>query len=99
MNRALVLKMLRDGVWLIVAALVAVVVFEVLFVGAMKSIAPEILNFMRRFELLRRLFQALIGLDLSAGTSPTSLVALGLLHPFLSAVTWGTLVTLGTRVP
>jgi ABC-type transport system involved in multi-copper enzyme maturation permease subunit len=99
MNRALILKSFRDSRWLIVSALAAVLLFEVLYAVAMKNIAPEILGFMRRFEILRRLFRALISLDLTAAASPTSLVVMGLLHPFLSAVSWGTLVTVGTRLP
>ena len=99
MNRALVVKSFRDARGLIAAALVAVVLFEILFVLAMQKIAPELVGFMNRFEFLRRIFQVLVSLDLSAAASPTSLVSLGLLHPFLSAVTWGTLVTLGTRLP
>jgi len=99
MNRALVFKGLRDARGLLAAALVAVVLFEVLFALAMESLAPEMIAFAARFAFLQRLLRVLISLDLSAGASPTTLVVLGLLHPFLSAVTWGTLVTLGTRLP
>jgi ABC-2 type transport system permease protein len=99
MNRALVLKSFRDHWLLIAAALIVVVLFEVLFVLAMKNIAPEMVAFVKRFAFLRRLFQALISLDLSAGASPTTLVVLGLLHPFLSAVSWATLITIGSRLP
>jgi ABC-2 type transport system ATP-binding protein len=98
-GRALVLKSFRDARVLVAAALIVVALFEVLFVLAMKNIAPEMIGFLRRFEFLRRLFQTLISFDLSAGASPTALVVLGLLHPFLSAVTWATLVTIGTRLP
>lgn len=99
MNRALVLKSCRESAWLVVAALVTVVLFEVFFVTAMKNVAPEMIGFMRRFAFLRMIFQALVSIDLSAASSPTALVTLGLLHPFLSTVTWGTLVTAGTRLP
>jgi ABC-type transport system involved in multi-copper enzyme maturation permease subunit len=99
MNRALVLKSFRDYRVLIAAALIVVALFEVLFVLAMKNVAPEMIVFLRRFRFLQRLFQVLISFDLSAGASPTTLVVLGLLHPFLSAVSWATLVTIGTRLP
>jgi ABC-2 type transport system permease protein len=99
MNRALVLKSFRDSRALIAAALIVAAVFEILFVLAMKDVAPEVIVFLRRFGFLQRLFQALISFDLSAGASPTMLVVLGLLHPFLSAVSWATLVAIGTRLP
>jgi ABC-type transport system involved in multi-copper enzyme maturation permease subunit len=99
MHRALILKSWRDHWLLIATALIAALLFEVLFVLAMKKIAPEMLSFARRVEILRRIFQILLSLDLSAAVSPTSLVVLGFLHPFLSAVSWGTLVAIATRLP
>src|SRR5262249_6845014 len=90
LSRALVLKPFRDARVLIASALVVVVLFEVLFVLAMKNLAPDLIALLGRFGFVQRLLRALIGLDLSAGASPTTLVVLGLLHPFLSAVSWGT---------
>jgi ABC-type transport system involved in multi-copper enzyme maturation permease subunit len=98
-SRALVLKSFRDYRVLIAAACIVVALFEVLFALAMKNIAPEMIALLGRFGFLQRLLQALIGFDLSAGASPTTLVVLGLLHPFLSAVSWATLITIGTRLP
>jgi ABC-type transport system involved in multi-copper enzyme maturation permease subunit len=98
-SRALVLKSFRDYRMLIAAACIVVALFEILFVLAMKNVAPEMFALLRRFGFLQRLFRALIGFDLSAGASPTTLVVLSLLHPFLSTVTWAALVTIGTRLP
>jgi ABC-2 type transport system permease protein len=99
MNRALILKSFRDSWLLMAGGFVVLVLFEIVFVLAMKTVAPEMVAFVQRFEFLKQLFQALISLDLSAGASPSTLVVLGLLHPFLSVVTWGALLTIGTRVP
>src|SRR5262249_51734572 len=64
MNRALVLKSFRDYRVLLAAALLVVALFEVLFVLAMKNVAPEMIVFLRRFEFLQRFIQALVSFDL-----------------------------------
>lgn len=99
MKLALIQKTLRDYWLLILVAMVALFGFGEFFVLAVKTIAPELLGFVRRFIFLRQIFQAMIGLDLSEGVNPTLLVIMGLLHPFVSVVTWSTLVTIGTRCP
>ncbi len=98
MNRPLVLKTMRDHAVLFGLTAFAVVAFEMLFVLAMRTLAPELLAFFRRRLFFQNLFQMLLSLDLRAGTSINTLVVLGFVHPFLFAVTWGFLLAIGSRV-
>jgi ABC-2 type transport system permease protein len=76
----------------------AVLVFEVLFVLAMRSLAPELISFISRRLLLQNIFRAILSLDMQSGISVNTLLVLGLVHPFLFAVTWGFLIAICTRV-
>jgi hypothetical protein len=98
MNGSLVLKTARDHAVLFLVTVGAVMLFEVLFVLAMRSLAPELIAFISRRLFLQNIFRALLSLDMHSGISVNTLLVLGLVHPFLFAVTWGFLVALCTRI-
>ena len=98
MNFALMLKTARDHAALFLLTVGAVLLFEILFVLAMRSLAPELIAFISRRMFLQNMFRALLSLDMQAGISVNTLLVLGLVHPFLFAVTWGFLTTICTRV-
>ena len=99
MNRAVIVRTLRDALPLILTTVVVVVLFEMLFLLAMNQLAPDLLAFVSRLKFLIPLFKALLSLDVASNVTFDSLAAIGMVHPFFLAVTWSVLVTLGTRVP
>ena len=98
MNGPLVLKTVRDNALLFAITAIAVVLFEILLVLAMRSLGPELLAFVARRAFLQNIFRMLLSLDLRGGTSVSMLVVLGFVHPFLFATTWGFMIAIGTRV-
>lgn len=98
MNMALVVKTIRDNLLLFLVTVGAVLVFETLFVLAMRSLGPELMAFVSRRAFLQNIFRMLLSLDFRAGVSVDMLVVLGFVHPFLFATTWAFLIAIGTRV-
>lgn len=99
MSLTIVRKTARDALPLFGVLLLAVVVFEILFIFAIAPLADELQGFITRVALLRRLVGALVGADLLADLSPTTLATIGLAHPVLYALTWTLLLGMCTRVP
>jgi ABC-type transport system involved in multi-copper enzyme maturation permease subunit len=98
MNRALLVKTARDTTVLLAVTLVAIVLFEILFFWAMWYLAPELLELWSRVAFLKKLFQVLLSIDVSVEVSVNTLIAVGMVHPFLFAVSWALLITTCTRV-
>jgi hypothetical protein len=98
MNGALVQKTVRDNALLFAITAVAVVLFEILFVLAVRTLGPELLAFVARRSFLQNIFRMLLSLDLRGGATASMLVVLGFVHPFLFATTWGFMIAMGTRV-
>jgi hypothetical protein len=97
MNRALLGKTARDTAVLLAVTLVAIVLFEVLFFWAMWRLAPDLLALWSRIPFIARLFQVVWSVDVTEATVNT-LIAIGMVHPFLFAVSWALLITTCTRV-
>ena len=98
MNAPLVQKTVRDNALLFGLTVAAVVLFEMFFVLAMRSLAPELRSFVARRAFLQNIFRMLLSLDLRMGTSINILLVLGFVHPFLFATTWGFMIAIGTRI-
>ena len=58
MNFALMLKTARDHAALLLLTVGAVLLFEILFVLAMRSLAPELIAFISRRMFLQNMFRA-----------------------------------------
>jgi ABC-2 type transport system permease protein len=93
-----VLKALRDARLLCLLAVLAIVLFEVLFVRAIGEFAGDILDLWIKRPLLRNFIKALVGADVVNEASATTLATIGLAHPFLLAVSWAFILANGTRV-
>jgi ABC-type transport system involved in multi-copper enzyme maturation permease subunit len=98
MNGVLMVKTARDHAALFLVTVGAVLLFEILFVLAMRSLAPELISFISRRIFLQTIFRAILSLDMQAGISVNTLLVLGLVHPFLFAVTWGFMTAICTRI-
>lgn len=99
LSLAVIRKTARDALPLFGVLLLAAVAFEILFIFAIGELAGELRGFMTRMAVLRRLVGALVGADLLADLSPTTLATIGLAHPVLYTLTWTLLLGMCTRVP
>lgn len=97
MNRALLVKTARDTAVLLAVTLVAIVLFEILFFWAMWRLAPDLLALWSSIPFIARMFQVVWSVDVTEATVNT-LIAVGMVHPFLFAVSWALLITTCTRV-
>jgi ABC-2 type transport system permease protein len=88
---------MRDNAALLAAVCAAILVFEPLLVYSIGQFARDVLPLWSKFPFIKTMISALVGADITVDVTSTSLVTLGLAHPFLFAVTWGFLIATGTR--
>lgn len=98
MNRAVFLKTLRDTAWLLVLLTVASIVFEILFVRAMREFSAEMSHLWMQKPIIRRMVSMLVGADVAVNLTPTTLMAIGVAHPLLYAFHWIFVLTTCSRV-
>jgi len=98
MNAAIFRKTARDGAVLLIALTLAVVLFEVFFLAAIRQLSGELQNLLTAQTFVRYIIRSLVGADLIGDITPTALATVGLAHPVLYAFTWTVLLTAGTRV-
>jgi len=97
-SMAVMKKTARDALlgWVIIV--LTIIVFECLLVRALGSFAGELRDIWFSRAFLRHLIRALLGADLAGDFNATSLITVGLAHPFLYALVWGFVLATGTRV-
>ena len=98
MNGAIFRKTFREALPLGLLLVLAILVFEMLFVRAMSAFANEITQMWFARTGIRRLIQGMVGADLAEGLTPTGLITVGFGHPLLYAFTWTFLLTTCSRV-
>lgn len=96
MNRTIFLKTLRDSAWLISICSAGIVSFVVIFVWAMLDMGPELLNFVSKFEFLRKIFSAL-GLQLDGDISVNTLFSVCFTHAMVLLLSWSVIIATSTR--
>ena len=97
MNLAVFHKTARETALLLAILTAAIVGFELLFVLAMGEFAEEITGIWK-VGFIRRFIQVLVGADLFADLTATTLMTVGLAHPLLYVLTWSLLLTICSRV-
>lgn len=97
-NRAIFWKTLRDSAATIVAVSIGLVWFVVLFVHSMQSMGTELMEFVSRFEFLKKIFEFGFGLDVSGEISLTVLFAVCFTHGVVLLLSWSTIIATTTRV-
>jgi ABC-2 type transport system permease protein len=98
MNAAIMRKTISDALPLLLIMCLAIFALELLIVGAMSQFAEEFSDIILAKPLFQRFARLLVGADLSADLSPTTLVTIGYAHPLLYAFTWTFLLATCTRV-
>jgi ABC-2 type transport system permease protein len=95
---AVVAKTWRDELVLLIAATITAIAFQAVFVAAMAEMAPQALEFWRRFEFLKQLIQSLFSVDLDGEVSMNVWLSVGLAHPLLLTLALGSVIASCTRV-
>lgn len=98
MNTALLGKTLRDTAPLLLIVLLSLIVFEVIYVRAMRDFAGDLLDMWNKRPAIKSLVQMLVGAQITSNISSTGLISIGLAHPLLFALTWAFILTTCTRV-
>lgn len=100
MNAGIVYKTLRDSVWLMLLAVVAIIAFETLLARMLVEIGRDFRMVQPWLELplVRTMSRLVLGDDLVGDLSPTTFATICMAHPFLYGVTWALIITIGSGV-
>lgn len=98
MSLAVVRQCWRDSrlVWLLV--LIGILVFEVMFLRAIREFGDDVRAQLLRLPFIRRFIRTLVGADMGDDFTATTLMTIGFVHPVVLTLTWGLLVTHSSRV-
>ncbi len=91
-------KTFRDSLPLLVLSATGMVLFQILMVTALDSLAPQLMALWTSVGFLRNIFQVLFNIDLSQQVSMNTLMMVGYTHPVVFVIGWGFLITTCTRV-
>jgi ABC-2 type transport system permease protein len=96
MNRAVLQKGLRDALLLLALTAVGILVFELVLARMLVEFARdvEMLRAWLERPLIKTLIRLILGDDIGADVSATTLAAFGLVHPVLISISWALLITL-----
>lgn len=97
MNLAVLRRAVRDTRLLLLALALVVLGFEVLFVFVIGELSEQIIAFWKQMPFISKVLRALVGIDPGRDVSFASMVAIGLIHPFLLAVLWTFLLVVCSR--
>lgn len=97
-NSAIFKKTMRDSGPTIIAVAIALTLFVVLFVHSMLSMGTELMEFVSRFEFLKKIFEFGFGLDVAGEISLTVLFAVCFTHGVVLLLSWSTIIATTTRV-
>ena len=97
MNRAILTKFVRDSWITFVCVAVGCVGYVILFVWAMQSLGPQLMNFLSSVDFLKRMLELAYGISLDGDVSSNVLYAIALTHPIVLALSWGFLFATCTR--
>lgn len=100
MNRAVILKTLRDALLLITLLTLSIVVLEVAIVRMLLEAAKDldVLILWLERPLIRSLISLALGADLVGDLTSTTMATFGFAHPLLYALSWTLLLAIGTAV-
>lgn len=97
-NFAIFAKTLRDSAWTVVIASIGVIGFVILVVFSMLKMGTEVLEFVRSVGVIRKIFEATLGINVEGDVSINTLFSVSFTHGMVLMLTWGTLIATATRV-
>jgi ABC-2 type transport system permease protein len=100
MNRAVLVKSLRDSLTLLVALTVAILILELAVVRMLVESSKNLeqLRTWLELPLIRSLLRIILGADIVGDLTPTTMATFGLAHPLLWAFSWTLLLAIGSGV-
>lgn len=100
MNLAILRKTFRDSLWLVALLTTVIVVWEILFIRGVHDLLSneQLSQQILQFEHVKRFMKLFLGGDLVDNLTPTGVLTIGFVHPFLLALNWTLLLTVCTRV-
>lgn len=100
MNRALLLKTLRDRTPLLVVLMLGIVALELAIARMLIELGANLAHVEVWLELplIRNMLELILGADLLGDLTPTTSATFGLAHPMLWVLAWAMALTVGTGV-
>lgn len=89
-------RSLRDSATLLVLASAGSIVFVVLFTWAMQNLGPELLEFLSKFDFLKRIFEVSLGVKMSGEISSNIMYAVSFTHLVVLISGWGPIIAMVT---
>lgn len=88
MNAAIFRKSLREAAVPLIVVVLAILIFEHIFVHAVGTYFEEMLGIWARRPALKRFVQVLLGSEFGDQLSATAFAALGFVHPVMLTLSW-----------
>lgn len=98
MNVAILSKNIRDTLPLLGLVLLGIAGLETLYVWAIGNFATDLVQLWQKIPFLAKAMSTLVGIEISGTVSESALIAMGLVHPLMLAITWSFLITTCTRL-
>ncbi|MGE3180975.1 MAG: hypothetical protein AB7N71_05040 [Phycisphaerae bacterium] len=93
MSPALLRRFGRDTLWIAIASVAAILVFEVFFIRAISEIDLSALKTLINIGFVNNVLSALLGTNVEGALSATTVATLGYVHPVLLVICTGYLTT------
>ena len=91
-------KTLADSTITLVLAMVYLIAFVILFVWAMLNMGQDLMEFVARFDFVKKILEMSLGLKLEGDVSVNMLFAVCFTHGVVLITIWGVLIATVTRV-
>lgn len=98
MNLAIFLKTARDSAMTVLLAGLGTIGFVILGVWAMQSYGKDLLDFLSRFEFLRKMFEISLGIRVEGEVSSAVLYSIFYSHLVVLVLGWGSVIAAVSRV-
>lgn len=97
-NGAILGKTMRDSATPLIMAAIGMTAFVVLFASSMQSMGTELLEFVSRFEFLKKIFEVALGINVTGEISLNVLFSACFTHALILFMAWSTIISITTRV-
>lgn len=97
-NGAVLWKTMRDSRATLILSAIGMTAFVVLFASSMQSMGTELLEFVSRFEFLKKIFEVALGINVTGEISLNVLFSACFTHALILFLAWSTIISITTRV-
>lgn len=96
-NYGLLLKNLRDSIFVFCICCIGLVAFSSLYVGAMQTMGKELLEFVSKFKILAKIFEMGFGINVDQGVSYQILFGVCFTHIVTLSLSWMIVISSSIR--